>query len=151
MKLYSVIIFLLIIGCVNKNYKKQEDLVAVESNVSTVSSEDIIHEQGFSEDLKASTAKDNDHKNEDLVTADLELFTSENERPKPEPQKNIQDVKNTKKIEENNLQLNKEKKMELLLSSTLGTIFYSIVLFAAGALIGAPLWSWVSKKFPWNK
>ena len=41
--------------------------------------------------------------------------------------------------------------MELIISSTLGTVFYSVVLFVAGALIGTPLWNWVDSKFPWNK
>ena len=41
--------------------------------------------------------------------------------------------------------------MELLFSSTLGTVFYTIVVFVAGALIGTPLWNWVSEKLPWNK
>lgn len=40
--------------------------------------------------------------------------------------------------------------MELVFSSTLGTIFYTLVVFGAGALIGGPLWEWVNKKFPWN-
>jgi hypothetical protein len=35
--------------------------------------------------------------------------------------------------------------------STLGLVSYSVVLFAAGALIGKPLYAWVSKKMPWNK
>lgn len=43
--------------------------------------------------------------------------------------------------------------MELtqVLSSGLGTLFYSVVVFVAGALIGGPLWAWVNKKLPWNK
>lgn len=41
--------------------------------------------------------------------------------------------------------------MELVLSSTLGTIFYTVVVFVAGALIGGPLWKWVDSKLPWNK
>lgn len=41
--------------------------------------------------------------------------------------------------------------MELFLSSTLGTIFYTLVVFTAGAFIGKPLWDWASKWFPWNK
>jgi len=41
--------------------------------------------------------------------------------------------------------------MEVILSSTLGTIFYTVVVFVAGALIGTPLWNWVSEKLPWNK
>lgn len=36
-------------------------------------------------------------------------------------------------------------------SSTLGTVFYSITVFVAGALIGNPLWTWVNAKLPWNK
>jgi hypothetical protein len=39
----------------------------------------------------------------------------------------------------------------LLFASTLGTIFYSITVFVAGALIGAPFWGWINKKLPWNK
>lgn len=41
--------------------------------------------------------------------------------------------------------------MEIILSSTLGTIFYTITVFVAGALVGAPLWNWISAKLPWNK
>jgi hypothetical protein len=41
--------------------------------------------------------------------------------------------------------------MELLLSSTLGTIFYSVVLVVLGAVVGAPAWNWLNPKFPWNK
>lgn len=41
--------------------------------------------------------------------------------------------------------------MELLMSSTLGTIFYTVVVFVAGALIGGPLWNWIDSKLPWNK
>jgi len=37
------------------------------------------------------------------------------------------------------------------LQSTLGTIFYTIVTFVAGALIGKPLFAWVNEKMPWNK
>lgn len=33
----------------------------------------------------------------------------------------------------------------------LGTIWWSVLMFVAGALIGAPLWGWVKTKFPWNK
>ena len=35
--------------------------------------------------------------------------------------------------------------------STLGTIFFSIVIFIAGALVGTPLWNWVKVKLPWNQ
>jgi hypothetical protein len=41
--------------------------------------------------------------------------------------------------------------MELLMSSTLGTVFYTVVVFVAGALIGGPLWKWIDSKLPWNK
>jgi hypothetical protein len=41
--------------------------------------------------------------------------------------------------------------MEVVLSSTLGTVFFTVVVFVAGALIGVPLWNWINKKFPWNK
>lgn len=41
--------------------------------------------------------------------------------------------------------------MEIILSSTLGTIFYTITVFVAGALVGAPLWNWISAKLPWHK
>lgn len=37
------------------------------------------------------------------------------------------------------------------LSEILGTTFYTIVVFIAGALIGTPLWNWVKKFLPWNK
>jgi hypothetical protein len=37
------------------------------------------------------------------------------------------------------------------LSSAVGTAFYTIVVFIAGALIGGPLWNWISKMLPWNK
>lgn len=39
----------------------------------------------------------------------------------------------------------------LVFSSVLGTVFYSITLFVAGSLIGASMWSWINKKLPWNK
>lgn len=41
--------------------------------------------------------------------------------------------------------------LQLVFSSALGTVFYSITVFVAGALIGAPLWTWVNAKLPWNK
>ena len=34
------------------------------------------------------------------------------------------------------------------MDSTLGSIFYSIVIFTAGAMIGKPLWCWIRKKMP---
>ena len=33
----------------------------------------------------------------------------------------------------------------------LGTIFYSVVVFIAGAFIGAPMWNWLKEKLPWNQ
>ena len=41
----------------------------------------------------------------------------------------------------------KEKQM----ADFLGTAWWSVLMFVAGALIGAPLWKWVSTKLPWNK
>lgn len=37
------------------------------------------------------------------------------------------------------------------IQNALGTVFYTIVVFGLGALIGVPLWAWVRKFFPWNK
>ncbi len=34
------------------------------------------------------------------------------------------------------------------INSALGTTFYSIVVFVAGAMIGAPLWCWMKSKCP---
>lgn len=41
--------------------------------------------------------------------------------------------------------------MELFFSSTLGTIFYTALVFIAGGFIGRPLYAWISPKLPWNK
>lgn len=32
----------------------------------------------------------------------------------------------------------------------LGTIWWSALMFIAGAVVGVPLWKWVSTKLPWN-
>ena len=37
------------------------------------------------------------------------------------------------------------------IQNALGTVFYTIVVFGLGALIGVHLWAWVRKFFPWNK
>ncbi len=37
------------------------------------------------------------------------------------------------------------------MSSVLGTMWFTVIVFIAGALIGAPMWSWMRKQFPWNK
>jgi len=37
-----------------------------------------------------------------------------------------------------------------LLSSWLGTLFFTGIVFVAGALIGAPLWNWLKTKMPWS-
>jgi len=37
------------------------------------------------------------------------------------------------------------------ISSTMGTVFYTIVVFTAGALIGKPLLAWGLKMMPWSK
>lgn len=33
----------------------------------------------------------------------------------------------------------------------LGTAWWSVLMFVAGALIGPMLWKWVSTKMPWTK
>ena len=33
----------------------------------------------------------------------------------------------------------------------LGTIWFTALVFVAGAFIGAPLWNWVKQKFPRNR
>lgn len=33
----------------------------------------------------------------------------------------------------------------------LGTIWWSVLMFIAGAVVGVPAWKWVSTKLPWNK
>ncbi len=38
-----------------------------------------------------------------------------------------------------------------MMSSILGTVFYSIVVFVAGAAVGRPLYTWAVKCLPWNK
>ena len=50
----------------------------------------------------------------------------------------IKDIKSEKEID-----------MEFF-QSVLGTIFYTVVIFVAGALIGNPLWNWVKTKLPWG-
>ena len=37
------------------------------------------------------------------------------------------------------------------INSTLGTIFYSMVIFAAGAWMGRPMMNWLYCKMPWTK
>ena len=36
------------------------------------------------------------------------------------------------------------------IDSVLGTVFYSMVVFTAGALMGRPMWCWVCKSMPWK-
>ncbi len=38
-----------------------------------------------------------------------------------------------------------------MFSSMLGTVFFSVLVFVAGALIGTPMWNWMKTKMPWNK
>ena len=38
-----------------------------------------------------------------------------------------------------------------MFSSVLAHVFYCIVVFVAGALMGQPMYKWVSKKLPWSK
>lgn len=37
------------------------------------------------------------------------------------------------------------------ISSALGTTWWTIVVFVAGALVGVPVFKWLSKYMPWNK
>jgi hypothetical protein len=44
--------------------------------------------------------------------------------------------------------------METTLASTagfFGTVWFTALVFIAGAFIGAPMWNWVKAKFPWNQ
>jgi hypothetical protein len=41
--------------------------------------------------------------------------------------------------------------MNAFISGWLGTVFYTVVVFGAGALIGAPMWNWMKTKMPWSK
>ena len=47
------------------------------------------------------------------------------------------------------IQSEKEIDMEFF-QSALGTVFYTVVIFVAGALVGTPLWNWVKTKLPWG-
>ena len=38
--------------------------------------------------------------------------------------------------------------MESIVSNGLGVLFFSVVMFVAGALIGMPVWCWICKKCP---
>ena len=38
-----------------------------------------------------------------------------------------------------------------MLSTGLGTVFFTVVVFIAGALIGAPMWTWMKTKMPWSR
>jgi len=38
-----------------------------------------------------------------------------------------------------------------IFDSVVGTVCYTAVVFIAGALIGAPMWSWMKTKMPWSK
>lgn len=33
----------------------------------------------------------------------------------------------------------------------LGTIWWSVLMFIAGTVVGVPLWTWAKSRFPWNK
>jgi len=39
----------------------------------------------------------------------------------------------------------------LALAGFLGTIWWSVLMFIAGTVVGAPMWNWIRKKLPWNK
>jgi len=33
----------------------------------------------------------------------------------------------------------------------LGTVWFTALVFVAGALVGTPLWNWAKRSFPWNR
>ena len=37
------------------------------------------------------------------------------------------------------------------IKSALGTVFYSVMLFMLGGMIGRPMWCWIKSKLPWSK
>ena len=37
------------------------------------------------------------------------------------------------------------------MSEILGVVFYTVVVFAAGVWVGAPMFSWLQNKMPWSK
>ncbi len=37
------------------------------------------------------------------------------------------------------------------MSEILGTVFFSVLMFAAGALVGGPFFGWLKKKMPWGE
>jgi len=39
----------------------------------------------------------------------------------------------------------------MLTLAFLGTVWWSALMFVAGALVGMPLWNWAKTKMPWNK
>jgi hypothetical protein len=41
--------------------------------------------------------------------------------------------------------------MSYIFSSVMGTVFYSIVVFSAGAFIGRDMFNWTVKYLPWKK
>lgn len=39
----------------------------------------------------------------------------------------------------------------ILASAFLGTVWWSVLMFIAGTVVGAPLWNWAKSYLPWNK
>ena len=37
-----------------------------------------------------------------------------------------------------------------LMQGIVGHVCYIVVVFVAGALVGAPLWNWIKAKMPWS-
>jgi len=37
------------------------------------------------------------------------------------------------------------------IASVIGTVWWSIIMFILGGLIGVPFWNWIKSKFPWSK
>jgi hypothetical protein len=38
-----------------------------------------------------------------------------------------------------------------MLANLFGTVWFTVLVFISGAVVGMPLWNWVRKYFPWNK
>ena len=125
---------------------KQEPIVPVENIKEEVLEIKIVDEP--------KTTKTTKTEEEIFEIIKVESITKKPEITVENKQTIVEEKKseNSAKTQEK-LSYNKERrnKMEIILSSTLGTIFYTITVFVAGALIGAPLWNWVSAKLPWNK
>jgi hypothetical protein len=37
------------------------------------------------------------------------------------------------------------------IASAIGTVWWSILMFILGGLIGVPCWNWIKSKLPWSE